>query len=153
IEAIWPPLDRALGWIDAHGDLDGDGFVEYRRRSSRGLSSQGWKDSVDSISHAGGELATGPIALCEVQGYAYAARRAGAELATALGRPDRAAELDDQADQLRRRFERAFWSERIGSYALALDGDKRPCEVRASNAGHTLFTRIASHDRACRVAD
>jgi glycogen debranching enzyme len=153
IEAIWPCVDRALGWIDAHGDLDGDGFVEYRRRSSHGLSSQGWKDSVDSISHADGELAAGPIALCEVQGYAYAARRAGAALAAALGRPARAAELDDQAEQLRIRFERAFWSESIASYALALDGAKRPCEVRASNAGHALFTRIASADRARRVVD
>jgi glycogen debranching enzyme len=153
IEAIWPNLERALGWIDAHGDLDGDGFVEYRRRSTRGLSSQGWKDSVDSISHAGGELAIGPIALCEVQGYTYAARRAGAALAAALGRPDRAAELDDQADQLRIRFDRAFWSESIASYALALDGAKRPCEVRASNAGHALFTGIASPDRARRVVD
>jgi glycogen debranching enzyme len=153
VEAIWPSVDRALRWIDAYGDHDGDGFVEYRRRSSRGLSSQGWKDSVDSISHAGGELATGPIALCEVQGYAYAARRAGAALAAALGRPDRAAELDDQAEQLRIGFERAFWSERIASYALALDGDKRPCEVRASNAGHALFTGIASADRARRVVD
>jgi glycogen debranching enzyme len=153
VEAIWPSVERALGWIDAHGDLDGDGLVEYRRRSNRGLSSQGWKDSVDSISHADGELATGAIALCEVQGYAYAARRAGAALAAALGRPSRAAELDDQAEQLRIRFERAFWSESIASYALALDGDKRPCEVRASNAGHALFTRIASPDRARRVVD
>jgi glycogen debranching enzyme len=153
IEAIWPSLERALDWIDAHGDLDGDGFVEYRRRSSHGLSSQGWKDSVDSISHAGGELATGAIALCEVQGYAYAARRAGAALAAALGRPARAAELDDAAEQLRRRFERAFWSESIASYALALDGAKRPCEVRASNAGHALFTGIASPERARRVVD
>ncbi len=153
IEAIWPQVDRALSWIDAYGDLDGDGFVEYRRRSSRGLSSQGWKDSVDSISHAGGELATGAIALCEVQGYVYAARRAGAVLAAALGRPDRAAALDDQAEQLRLRFERAFWSESIGSYALALDGDKRPCEVSASNAGHALLTGIASADRARRVVD
>ncbi|HEX3758042.1 MAG TPA: glycogen debranching N-terminal domain-containing protein [Kofleriaceae bacterium] len=153
IEAIWPHLDRALAWLDGHGDLDGDGFVEYRRRSSRGLSSQGWKDSVDSISHAGGELATGPIALCEVQGYAYAARRAGAQLAAALGHTDRAAALAAAADQLQQRFERAFWSEQIGSYALALDGDKRPCEVRASNAGHALFTQIASAGRARCVVD
>ena len=117
VDELWPNALAALDWIDRYGDLDGDGFVEYRRRSSRGLASQGWKDSVDSISHAGGELATGSIALCEVQGYAYAARRAGAELAAALGRSDRAAELAAQADALRARFERAFWSERIASDA------------------------------------
>jgi len=153
IEAIWPNLDRALVWIDAYGDLDGDGFVEYARRSRHGLSSQGWKDSVDSISHADGRLATGPIALCEVQGYAYAARRAGAVLARALGYAERAAMLDGQAEQLRARFELAFWCEELGTYALALDGDKRPCAVRASNAGHCLFAGIASPDRARRVID
>ncbi|HEU4730106.1 MAG TPA: glycogen debranching N-terminal domain-containing protein, partial [Kofleriaceae bacterium] len=123
IEAIWPSADRALMWIDEHGDLDDDGFIEYARRSTRGLSSQGWKDSVDSISHATGELATGAIALCEVQGYVYAARRAGAMLARAVGYSERAARLDRQADELRERFERAFWSDEIGTYALALDGD------------------------------
>jgi glycogen debranching enzyme len=151
IARIWPSIDRALGWIERHGDLDGDGFIEYARRSSRGLSSQGWKDSVDSISHAGGELATGPIALCEVQAYAYGARRAGAALARALGNGDRAAALDRDAEALRERFERAFWSEELGSYALALDGDKRPCLVRASNAGHCLFAGIASAEHARRV--
>lgn len=153
VESIWPSIERALRWIDVHGDLDGDGFVEYVRRSSRGLSSQGWKDSIDAISHASGELATGPIAVCEVQGYAYAARRAGAALAGALGFADRAAQLDDDAETLRGRFERAFWCEELGSYALALDGDKRPCQVRASNAGHSLFAGIASPERAHRVID
>ena len=151
IEAIWPNLERALAWIDAYGDLDGDGFVEYARRGNRGLSSQGWKDSVDSISHADGRIATGPIALCEVQGYVYAARRAGAVLARVLGQPTRAAMLDDQAEQLRARFELAFWCEELGTYALALDGDKQPCTVRASNAGHCLFAGIASAERARRV--
>jgi glycogen debranching enzyme len=153
LESIWPSIDRALDWIDAFGDLDGDGFVEYVRRSSRGLSAQGWKDSVDSISHANGELATGPIALCEVQGYAYAARRAGAVLARALGLIDRATVLDDLAERLRARFETAFWCEELGTYALALDGSKRPCAVRASNAGHCLFAGIASPERASRVID
>lgn len=153
IEAIWPNLERALTWIDAHGDLDGDGFVEYARRSPRGLASQGWKDSVDAISHASGELATGPIALCEVQGYVYAARCAGAALAIALGRGQLAARLVGQAEDLRGRFERAFWCDELGTYALALDGDKRPCKVRASNAGHALFTGIANPQRAHRVVD
>jgi glycogen debranching enzyme len=151
IEAIWPHIDRALVWMDVHGDIDGDGFVEYERRSTRGLSSQGWKDSVDSISHANGELATGPIALCEVQGYVYAARRAGAVLARSLGLADRALQLDARADELRVRFERAFWCEDLGTYALALDGDKRRCSVRASNAGHCLFAGIASPEHARRV--
>ena len=153
IASLWPSIERALHWIDAYGDLDGDGFVEYQRRSGRGLVSQGWKDSADSISHASGELAAGPIALCEVQGYVYAALRAGAALATALGIGDRAAELHADADQLRARFERAFWCEDLGSYVLALDGDKRPCAVRASNAGHCLFAGIASNERARRVVD
>jgi glycogen debranching enzyme len=153
LESIWPNIDRALAWIDTYGDLDGDGFIEYMRRSDRGLVAQGWKDSVDSISHADGELASGPIALCEVQGYAYAARRAGAVLARALGLADRAQALDDQAERLSARFEAMFWCEKLGTYALALDGDKRPCEVRASNAGHCLFTGIVSPERAARVID
>jgi glycogen debranching enzyme len=153
LEAIWPSVERALRWIDQHGDLDDDGFVEYAQRSTRGLSSQGWKDSLDSISHASGELAAGPIALCEVQGYAYAARQAGARLASALGLTERAAQLAVQADQLRAQFERAFWCDDLGSYALALDGAKRPCRVRASNAGHCLFAGIASPERASRVVD
>jgi glycogen debranching enzyme len=153
VEAIWPSIERALGWIDEYGDLDGDGFIEYARRSSRGLASQGWKDSADSISHADGELATGPIALCEVQGYVYAARRAGAALARALGHGDRAVVLEDQAEQLRVRFEAAFWSDELGTYVLALDGDKRPCAVRASNAGHCLFSGIASSERARSVVN
>jgi glycogen debranching enzyme len=151
--SIWPSVDRALEWIDRHGDLDGDGFVEYMRRSSRGLNSQGWKDSVDAISHTSGELATGPIALCEVQGYVYAARRAGAGLARVLGLVERAAVLEDQAERLRVHFEAAFWCEELGTYALALDGNKQPCAVRASNAGHCLFAGIASPERASRVVD
>jgi glycogen debranching enzyme len=153
VEAIWPNVVSALAWIDRHGDLDGDGFVEYARRSTRGLSSQGWKDSFDSTSHADGELARGPIALCEVQGYVYAARRAGAELARVVGEPERAAELERQAEALRDQFERAFWCEELGTYALALDGDKRPCRVRTSNAGHCLFTGIADPAHAHRVVE
>jgi glycogen debranching enzyme len=151
IQEIWPHIERALAWIDQYGDIDGDGFVEYARRSSRGLSSQGWKDSVDSISHADGTLATRPIALCEVQGYVYAARRGGAMLARELGLPERAAALDRSADQLRIDFARAFWCEELGTYALALDGGKRRCAVRASNAGHCLFTGIATPDHARHV--
>jgi glycogen debranching enzyme len=153
VETIWPNVDRALGWIDQHGDIDGDGFVEYARRSTRGLTSQGWKDSFDSISHDTGELARGPVALCEVQGYVYAARLAGAELARVLDLEERADTLERQAHALREQFERAFWCEDLGTYALALDGDKRPCRVRASNAGHCLLTGIASPPRAARVVE
>jgi glycogen debranching enzyme len=152
IESLWPHLEAALVWIDRYGDRDGDGFVEYHRQSADGLVHQGWKDSDDAIFHADGTPAHGAIALCEVQGYVYAARRAGALLATVLGRSERAAELERQAEVLRERFERAFWCEELSTYALALDGDKRPCRVRASNAGQCLLTGIASSERARRVA-
>src|ERR1700688_3008586 len=120
--AIWPHVERALAWIDHDGDADGDGFVEYSRRSSQGLASQGWKDSGDSISHQDGSLAEGAVALCEVQAYVYAARRGAAELAAALGKQQRAGELLRQAEELRRRFEQVFWLEGLATYSLALDG-------------------------------
>jgi glycogen debranching enzyme len=152
IASLWPHVEAALRWIDCYGDRDGDGFVEYQRQSANGLVHQGWKDTDAAVFHADGVLARGPIALCEVQGYVYAAWRAGATLATALGRADRAAELTRQAEALRERFERAFWCEELSTYALALDGDKRPCRVRTSNAGQCLFTGIASPEHARRVA-
>ena len=153
LEATWPNVERALEWIDRYGDLDGDGYVEYRRRSPTGLVNQGWKDSEDSIFHADGRLAEGPIALCEVQGYVYLARVHAARLARALGHAERARGLDAAAEALRAAFERDFWCEDIGTYALALDGDKRPCRVRTSNAGHVLWSGIASRDRARRVGE
>src|SRR5262249_28650060 len=134
------------------GDTDGDGFVEYQRRSGDGLVHQGWKDSDDAIFHADGSLARGPIALCEVQGYVYAAWRAAAALASGLGFTIRAETLRRPPESLRERFEQAFWCEELSTYALALDGDKRPCRVRSSNAGQCLFTGIASPERARRVA-
>jgi glycogen debranching enzyme len=152
VESIWPNVERALRWIDEYGDPDGDGFVEYHRRSADGLVQQGWKDSHDSVFHADGSTADGPIALCEVQGYVYAARRAAAGLAVRLGHPARAAELERQAEDLRERFERAFWCDDLGTYALALDGQKRPCRVRSSNPGHCLYAGIAAPDRALRTA-
>lgn len=150
---LWPHLVRAMEWIEVHGDRDGDGFVEYYRQTKDGLANQGWKDSYDSISHADGRLAQGPIALAEVQGYAYAARRAAAAIARLLGHGTEAAALDDRATALKSAFEAAFWCEDIGTYALALDGDKRPCRVRASNAGHLLLTGIASPEHGRRVAE
>ena len=151
IESLWPHLEAALDWMDRYGDPDGDGFVEYQRQTANGLAHQGWKDSDDAVFHADGSLATGPIALCEVQGYVYAARRAGARLATLLGLADRAAALQRQAEALRERFEQAFWCEELSTYALALDGAKRPCRVPTSNAGQCLFTGIVRADRARRL--
>jgi len=153
IRELWPAIERALAWIDETGDLDGDGFVEYARAAETGLANQGWKDSHDSIFHADGSLAEGPIALVEVQAYVYAAKRLAAGCALRLGLTERAAVLQRQAEDLRARFERAFWCEEIGTYALALDGAKRPCKVRTSNAGHALAMGIADCDRARRVAD
>ena len=153
IRRLWPNIEAALAWMDTHGDPDGDGFVEYHRKRESGLANQGWKDSSDSISHADGSLATGPIALCEVQGYVYAARQHAARLARRLGKTDLAAKLDREAERLRLRFEAAFWCDEIGSYAMALDGAKQPCRVISSNAGHALFCGIASPERARLVAD
>ena len=152
IRTLWPNVERALAWIDEYGDADGDGFVEYARRSSHGLVQQGWKDSYDSVFHRDGTLAEPPIALCEVQGYTYAGKLAASALARALGKVSRAEALERDANALRDRFEQAFWCDDIGTYALALDGRKKPCRVVASNAGHCLFTGIASEARAHRVA-
>ena len=152
IQRIWSNIERALKWIDDYGDADGDGFVEYARKSRHGLVQQGWKDSYDSVFHRDGTLAEPPIALCEVQGYTYAAKRAVAVLARALGMDARAEALAKEAATLRERFEQAFWCEDIGTYALALDGRKQPCRVVTSNAGQCLFTGIASDEHARRVA-
>lgn len=151
LRTLWPYVEAALNWIDVYGDRDGDGFVEYGRKTEEGLINQGWKDSHDSVFHADGTLAQGPIALVEVQGYVYAAKRAAALVARRLGLADRAAKLDLEADKLRAKFETCFWDDDLGTYVLALDGDKRPCRVRTSNAGHTLFTGIASPSRAPQI--
>jgi glycogen debranching enzyme len=151
IEAIWPNVRAALEWIERYGDRDGDGFVEYGRMRETGLANQGWKDSEDAVFHADGRVARAPIALCEVQGYVYLARRVAGLLAADLGDVPFSRRLFQQADALRERFEQAFWREELGSYALALDGDKAPCDVRTSNAGQLLFTGIALPERAARV--
>ena len=152
IEQLWPAVEAALRWIDGSGDPDGDGFVEYRSASERGLSNQGWKDSHDAIFHADGRLAQGPIALAEVQGYVFAAKRAAARCARRLGHRERADQLDRAAERLAAKFEAQFWCPELGTYAMALDGAKEPCRVRSSNAGQTLFTGIARADRAAAVA-
>ncbi len=148
IRHLWPSIEAALSWIDRFGDLDGDGFIEYARGTETGLANQGWKDSHDSISHADGRLASGPIALVEEQAYVFAARQAGAMCARRLGFEDRAETLESQAANIRRQFEEAFWCSDLGFYGLALDGEKRLCRVRSSNAGHALFCGIAAPDRA-----
>jgi glycogen debranching enzyme len=153
IETIWPSIEAALGWIEHFGDIDSDGFVEYAQHNTKGLVHQGWKDSHDSIFHADGTDPVAPIALCEVQGYVYAAFRAAAELARGLDSVDRANELDADADRFYTRFNETFWLDELGTYALALDGNKQPCKVRASNAGHCLFTGIVEPGRAASIAD
>jgi glycogen debranching enzyme len=153
IQRLWPHIERALNWIDEFGDTDGDGFVEYKQRSSKGLVQQGWKDSNDSIFQADGTIAKAPIALCEVQGYVYAAKLSAAYLCRFVADAQRAATLEIEAENLRARFEEKFWCEDLSTYALALDGDKQPCQVRTSNAGHCLYTGIASPEHARRVAE
>ncbi|HEX3694944.1 MAG TPA: amylo-alpha-1,6-glucosidase [Polyangia bacterium] len=149
---LWPHVERALGWMDRYGDRDGDGFIEYAQRGEKGLVQQGWKDSHDSVFHADGTLAEPPIALCEVQGYAYGARLAAAELAAALGKHAEADKLRARAARLRDAFAAAFWCDDLQTFALALDGHKRPCRVRSSNAGQCLWSGIATDEHARAVA-
>jgi len=152
VSRLWRNVERALQWIDQYGDRDSDGFVEYARRSDHGLVQQGWRDSTDSVFHQDGKLAEPPIALCEVQGYVYAAKRGIAELARLRGDSATALRLKEEAEQLQKRFWSAFWCPDIETYALALDGQKRPCRVRASNAGHCLYTGIAHPEHASAIA-
>jgi glycogen debranching enzyme len=152
LESIWPNVHAALRWIDSYGDIDRDGFLEYRRKADTGLFNQGWKDSGDAVFHADGHIAEPPIALCEVQGYVYLARLMASKMAEAMGERVLAAAQLTRANQLYERFNEEFWDDELGMYALALDGDKRPCRVRSSNAGHLLFTGIATPERAARMA-
>lgn len=151
IESLWPNIGAALHWVEHYGDRDGDGFVEYGRRTAEGLANQGWKDSHDSIFHADGRLAHGPIALVEVQAYVYGAWLAAATIAQKLGHMHEAAAYRIKADTLRKRFDESFFDAEIGSYVLALDGEKSPCRIRTSNAGHALFTGIAYPERTRSV--
>jgi glycogen debranching enzyme len=153
LETLWPHVERALTWMDTYGDRDGDGFVEYAPRRPGGLVQQGWKDSHDSVFHADGVLAEPPIALAEVQGYVYGARLAVGDMAAALAMTDVALRQRERARNLRAAFDLAFWCEELGTYALALDGHKRPCRVRSSNAGQCLWSGIATPEHARRVTD
>jgi glycogen debranching enzyme len=152
VSRLLPHIEAALAWIDEHGDRDGDGFVEYGRLTEEGLVNQAWKDSHDSVFHADGALAKGPIAIAEVQAYVYGAWQAAAEIFRLLDRSERAASFLARAEGLRRAFDASFFDEELGTYVLALDADKQPCRVRSSNAGHALFTGIAYPERAVKVA-
>lgn len=149
----WPAAKSTLEWLDQWGDRDGDLFLEYIKRSPTGLDNQGWKDSHNSVMHANGDLALPPIALCEVQGYAYRARRVMAELAVMVGDHGLAQKLTNQADRLRAKFQETFWNSDDNYIYLALDGSKQPCRVMSSNQGHCLWTRILSTEQATHVAD
>lgn len=152
VDALLPAADRALEWIEHHGDRDGDGYVEYLRTSDRGLRNQGWKDSWDSMHFADGTLAEPPIALCEVQGYVYAALMARSHFATERGEHDDAQRLSDRAADLKRRFNEDFWLDEQESFAIGLDRDKKPIDALASNVGHCLWTGIVADERAALVA-
>ena len=153
LDRLWPHVLAALHWMEKFGDADGDGFIEYARRSRTGLVQQGWKDSYDSIFHADGSLAEAPIAVCEIQGYAYDAWSGAARLADVRGETELGSEWRSRAAHVRARFREAFWCDELGTFALALDGAKRRCRVRASNAGHSLFTGVATPEHAQRVVD
>ncbi len=152
LRELWPSAIAALQWIDGPGDPDGDGFVEYQRATDDGLANQCWKDSHDSVFHSDGRLAKGPLALCEVQGYIFEAKRRMARCARLLGHYDHAQQLNAEADRLAERFEEAYWLPDLQTYALALDGEKNPCRVRSSNAGQLLFSGIVRPDRGAIVA-
>ena len=149
------PAMLALEWIDRYGDRDGDGFVEYSRMVDSGLANQSWKDSGDSQRFQDGSFAEAPIASVEVQGYVYDAKRGLAEIAREVWREQELADrLEREADELRARFDEAFWvDERGGFYALALDGRKRPVDARSSNMGHLLWSGIVPPERVSKVVD
>ncbi len=153
VDRLWPNALAALEWIDRWGDRDGDGFVEYERRTPGGLVNQGWKDSSDGIRDRHGRLASTPIALAEVQGYVFDAKVRLARLARLRGEGELADRLAADARTLQGRFEDAFWSADQACYAMALDGDKRQADAIGSNAGHCLWSGIATPDRARRVVD
>jgi glycogen debranching enzyme len=150
VAELWPAISSALSWIDVYGDVDGDGFVESRSRPGQPTQS-GWKSSPDAVFHSDGRIAQGPLALCEVQGYVYGAKLGAARIARSLGEMPRAIALVEAAQALQSRFNSAFWCAEIETFALALDGDKQPCRVRASNAGHCLYTGIAHAERGRQI--
>ncbi len=151
VEELRAPLDGAVRWLLECGDLDGDGFVEYLRKTEKGLLNQGWKDSGDAMAHVDGTLATAPIALVEEQGYAADGMRRASGLLRSLGDEEKAQELSRRSDELIRKLDQAFWLEDQQYYAMALDKDKRPLAVISSNPGHLLFTQTIGAERAKQV--
>jgi glycogen debranching enzyme len=153
LQRFLPAAEAALRWIDRYGDLDRDGFVEYKRRTRHGLWNQGWKDSGDAISFAAGPLAEGPIALAEVQGYVYDAKRKMAEIYRTLKELTKARRLERQAQRLKEQFNQAFWMPQQEYYALALDGRKRQVDSIASNAGQCLWSGVVDEEKAPKVVE
>lgn len=153
IKNIWPNIKNALAWIDEYGDFDGDGFVEYAKKSEKGLINQGWKDSHDSIFYENGELAQGSIALCEVQGYVYDAKLKGADLADEFGEHELAEKLRSDAEKLKKKFAEVFWSKEKNTFVIALDGEKNKCNISSSNAGHCLFSGIVPDEYAEKLSN
>ncbi|MBW8825821.1 MAG: amylo-alpha-1,6-glucosidase [Acidobacteria bacterium] len=153
VDRLLPHADRALDWIVHHGDRDGDGYVEYLRSSPAGLANQGWKDSWDGIRYSDGRVAAAPIALCEVQGYTYAAYLARAHFARAAGDEATCRTWTQRAEDLRAAFNHDFWLEDKGYFAVGLDAEKKAIDSLASNQGHCLWTGIVDEDKASAVAD
>jgi glycogen debranching enzyme len=151
IRQIWPNIQAALGWCELHGDRDGDGFVAYNRCTPTGLVNQGWKDSHDAVFHNDGRIAGGSIALVEVQAYVHQAYEQGAKLGELLGNRDAAERYRSRANALKSVFHDRFWNGEIGTYVLALDGEKCPCRITASNAGHVLMSDLAPDYAAQQV--
>jgi glycogen debranching enzyme len=152
LQEMMPHAEAALRWIDTYGDFDGDGFVEYMRRSPRGLDNQGWKDSHNSVVHADGTLAKPPIALAEVQAYVFLAKHRMADVFESLGEQARADELRAVATELRRRFNEQFWVEEERYFAMALDGDKRPVKTVTTNPAHGLYCMLIDPEHADDLA-
>lgn len=151
IRELWPAIEKAIEWLEQYGDPDGDGFLEYIPHKA-GLRNQGWKDSQDSVFHADGSLAPGSIALCEVQAYSYAAKKKIADICRFMGGQALCDKLLAEAAALKEKFNRDFWDDKLGTYVLALDGEKKPCRVATSNAGQCLFSGIAEPEKALKVA-
>ncbi|MEO8438092.1 MAG: glycogen debranching N-terminal domain-containing protein [Chloroflexota bacterium] len=153
VRDLEPAARAALAWIEGAGDPDGDGYLEYRTRSTAGLENHCWKDSSNSILFADGRLASPPVATCEIQGYAYDARVRAARLARRVwGDPALADRLESDAAAMRDRFDRDYWIEERGYYALALDADKRQVDSLTSNIGHLLWSGIVPPERAATIA-
>ena len=152
VRGLRPAAMRALEWIERYGDRDGDGYLEYQTRSTEGLVNQCWKDSWNSILFSDGTVAQGPIATCEIQGYAYDARVRMARLARDVwDDPQLAGRLERDAATLRERFNRDYWIEARGHYAIALDAEKRQVDAMTSNVGHLLWSGIVPDDRAATL--